>query len=144
MPNSVLVGCSTAGEIFDGRVQDASLSIAIAHFTRVRLRKAVLRIDAQTDSAAVGRALGEALADPALRAVFVLSDGLHVNGSQLTAGLNESLPDDVVITGGLAGDGERFGATWVVGDREPVDRCVTAVGFYGDRVRVGHGCHAGW
>ena len=44
----------------------------------------------------------------------------------------------------MAGDGERFGSTWVLGERAPADRCVTAVGFYGERLRVGHGCHAGW
>jgi hypothetical protein len=58
--------------------------------------------------------------------------------------LREALPEGVVVTGGLAGDGERFGSTWVIGARAPTDRCVTAVGFYGDRLRVGHGCQAGW
>jgi len=144
LPNSILLGCSTAGEIFNAQVQDASLSVAIAHFDGVMLRKVVLPIATHHDSAAVGRELGLALADPSLRAVFVLSDGLNVNGSQLAAGMNETLPDHVIVTGGLAGDGERFGATWVFGDDVPVERCITAVGFYGDRVRIGHGCHAGW
>ena len=46
LPRSVLAGCSTAGEIFDAQVQDASLSVAIAHFAGVALRKVVMRIDA--------------------------------------------------------------------------------------------------
>jgi hypothetical protein len=81
---------------------------------------------------------------PGLRAVFVLSDGLHVNGSRLAAGMNDVLPDSVVVTGGLAGDGERFLSTWVLADCEPADKYVTAVGFYGERLRIGHGCDAGW
>lgn len=143
-PNSILAGCSTAGEIHGEHVKDASLSVAIAAFESVALRKVVSPIDNPIEAYAVGRDLGHALAAPDLRAVFVLSDGLNVNGSRLTAGLGEVLPDDVVVTGGLAGDGERFGSTWVIGDRGPADRCVTAVGFYGERLRVGHGCHAGW
>jgi hypothetical protein len=123
LPNSIVVGCSTAGEIFDARVQDASLSVAIAQFASARLRKLVLPIDAGTDSACAGRELGRALTDPSLRAVLVLCDGLHVNGSRLTAGLNEALPEDVVVTGGLAGDGERFASTWVYGDGATVGRC---------------------
>ncbi|MFO1313308.1 MAG: FIST N-terminal domain-containing protein [Burkholderiales bacterium] len=144
LPNSVLMGCSTAGEIHGDHVKDASLSVAIASFEGVSLRKVVSPIDNPIEAYAVGRDLGRALSSPGLRAVFVLSDGLNVNGSRLTTGLTEVLPRDVVVTGGLAGDGERFGSTWVVGDRAPRDRCVAAVGFYGERLRVGHGCHAGW
>ena len=144
LPRAVLAGCSTAGEILGDRVQDASLTVAIARFDAVALRAASLPVGPGADACAVGRALGRALAGPDLRAVFVLSDGLHVNGSRLAAGLNEAVPDGVVVTGGLAGDGERFGATWVLADRAPAERCVTAVGFYGERLRVGHGCDTGW
>jgi hypothetical protein len=144
LPSSVRVGCSTAGEIFDAEVRDASVSLAIASFEGVALRKATLPIGDGADSHAVGRDLGAALDAPCLRAVFVLSDGLNVNGSRLAAGLNDALPKHVVVTGGLAADGERFGATWVMGEHAPEQRCVTAVGFYGERMRVGHGCHAGW
>jgi len=144
LPNSVLLGCSTAGEIFNARVQDVSLSVAVARFDEVTLRKASLPIGADTDSFTAGRDLGSALLGPELRAVFVLSDGLHANGSRLADGMNDIFPDSVVVTGGLAGDGERFGSTWVLADREPVDRFVTAVGFYGARLRIGHGCDAGW
>jgi len=144
LPNSVLLGCSTAGEIFDAHVQDVSLSVAIARFDSVTLRKASLPIGADTDLFSAGRELGRALLGPELRAVFVLSDGLHVNGSRLADGMNDILPDSVVVTGGLAGDGERFGSTWVLADREPVVKFVTAVGYYGTRLRIGHGCDAGW
>ena len=144
LPTSVLLGCSTAGEISASRVHDASLTVALARFADVALRKAALPIAEQRDSFATGQALGRALQAPGLRAIFVLSDGLHVNGTQLARGLNDVLAGDVVITGGLAGDGERFDSTWVLADRAPVDHYVTAVGLYGDRLRIGHGCDAGW
>ncbi len=144
LPSSVLMGCSTAGEIHGERVQDASLAVAIASFAGATLRKVTSPIDNPIEAYAVGRDLGRALAAPGLRAVFVLCDGLNVNGSRLAAGLAEVLPADVIVTGGLAADGERFGSTWVIGEHAPAARCVSAVGFYGDRLRVGHGCHAGW
>ena len=144
LPRAVLAGCSTAGEIFADHVQDGSLAVAIARFDAVTLRATSLAVDAGTNAFAAGRALGEALRGPELRAVFVLSDGLHVNGSRLAAGLNDTVPDGTVVTGGLAGDGERFGCTWVLAGGVPVERHVTAVGFYGERLRVGHGCDTGW
>jgi hypothetical protein len=74
----------------------------------------------------------------------VLSDGLSVNGSELVRGVNELLPANAKLTGGLAGDGARFSRTWILDNGSPTDRTVSAVGFYGDHVRVGHGSRGGW
>ena len=74
----------------------------------------------------------------------MLSDGLHVNGSELVKGLNDTLEGTVVITGGLAGDGTHFKRTWVLKDRTLQSGYVTAVGLYGDHVRIGHGSKGGW
>jgi len=80
----------------------------------------------------------------ALRSVFVLSDGLNVNGSELVKGLNSRLPGNVVVTGGLAGDGDRFRRTWVIQDGKPATNVVTALGLFGDRLAVSHGSKGGW
>jgi hypothetical protein len=50
----------------------------------------------------------------------------------------------VVITGGLAGDGPRFGTTYVGLNDAPAPGRVAAVGFYGDAIAVGHGSAGGW
>jgi hypothetical protein len=50
----------------------------------------------------------------------------------------------VVVSGGLAGDGERFKRTWVVKDGLPLGGYVTAVGLYGTAVRLTHGSKGGW
>jgi hypothetical protein len=67
-----------------------------------------------------------------------------VNGSQLVRGLNDALPAGVVVTGGLAADGDRFTRTWVLHEGAPASGVVSAVGFYGEHVRFGHGCRGGW
>ena len=54
LPNSILAGCSTAGEIHGEQVQDASLSVAIASFAHVTLRKVVLPIRDPIEAFAVG------------------------------------------------------------------------------------------
>lgn len=136
-------GCSTSGEILGSRVFDDSLVVAIAEFDRTTLRGVVAPITASTSFEA-GAGLAQQLADPDLRAVFVLSDGLEVNGSALVRGLISVLPPEVTVTGGLAGDGDRFERTWVIVDDKPVSGYATAVGIYGDAVRVGHGSKGGW
>jgi hypothetical protein len=143
-PNSVLIGCSTSGEIAGVQVHDASITVAVARFEHTRLRSALTAVSGADDSFDAGARLASQLAAPDLRAVFVLSDGLCVNGTPLVDGLTRHLPKGVSITGGLAGDGSRFGRTWVLAGAEPLSNRISAVGFYGERLRVGHGCDGGW
>ncbi|MFO1219279.1 MAG: FIST N-terminal domain-containing protein [Burkholderiaceae bacterium] len=143
-PRAVKLGCSTAGEIFGTQVHDASLSVAVARFDHTRLRHASAAVPSPKASHLAGAALARQLAGDDLRAVFVLSDGLRVNGTALVAGIGSVLPPTVPVTGGLAGDGSRFARTWVLDGDAPHGGRVCAVGLYGERVRVGHGCDHGW
>lgn len=142
-PRSKILACSTAGEIHGTRVHDHSITAAVARFQRTTLRSASAPIGSSTSFDA-GQKLGRELAGPGLRGVLVLSDGLGVNGSCLARGLNSVLDEPVVVTGGLAGDGDRFLRTWVLVNGVPVTGHATAVGFYGDDVHIGHGSKGGW
>ena len=143
-PRAHWIGCSTSGEIHGTVLSDDSLTVAVARFDVSDLASRSVSIEGAAQSFQAGRELGEALARPDLRALFVLSDGLNVNGSELVRGLNSAVAESVVVTGGLAGDGERFQRTWVLDSTGPKDHEVSAVGLYGERIRVGHGSKGGW
>lgn len=143
-PSAALIGCSTAGEILDDAIVDDTVSGAIVGFSSTRLAATSAAVDRPDASFPAGRSIAEALAAPDLRSVLVLSDGLGVNGSELVRGINSTLPPETVVTGGLAADGDRFQKTWVIREGRPVSGHVTAVGLYGDSVRVGHGSKGGW
>lgn len=138
-----VIGCSSAGEILGERMCDATVTVAAMRFSHTRLQRVSAPIW-QSNSFPTGQAIARQLLGPELRAVFLLAEGLDVNGSELVRGLNSVLPPHVVVTGGLAGDGSRFGRTWILEDNEPVRSRVCAVGFHGDRIRVGHGSSGGW
>jgi hypothetical protein len=118
--------------------------VAIARFEHTRLRLVHTTVEPGTDSFDAGAALAARLADRELRAVFVLSDGLAVNGSRLAEGLGRHLGAQVVVTGALAGDGTDFVRTWVLDRAEPGACRIGALGLYGERLRIGHGCDGGW
>ncbi len=143
-PRSHVMGCSTAGEIHGCEISDDSLVVAAVRFEKTPIRTAEAAVQSPNDSFAAGHAIAAQLKQPSLRGVLVLSDGLNVNGSELVKGLNDTLGETVVVTGGLAGDGTRFKRTWVLKDRSPQSGYVTAVGFYGDHIRLGHGSKGGW
>jgi hypothetical protein len=143
-PRATIAGCSTAGEIFDASLSDGSLSLGVLRFDHTRIRLAQAPVGSAEGSFDAGRSLARELWSEDLRAVLVLSDGLSVNGSELTRGLSDVLPAGVQVFGGLAGDGPRFGSTWILKDGVPASGWACAVGLRGDRVRVRHASASGW
>jgi hypothetical protein len=143
-PKSHLLGCSTSGEIHGTKLSDDTIAVAVVRFAHTRLRRADASVRGQDDSFRAGEAIARELVAPDLRGVFLLSDGLSVNGSELVRGLNSVLPEAVVVTGGLAGDGPRFQRTWTLTAEGPRSGVVSAVAMYGDRVHIGHGSRGGW
>lgn len=141
-PAARILGCSTAGEICDTRVADETFVATAVHFEHARVEGALVPIG--SDSGVAGRQLAAALPTEGLRHAFVLADGLAVNGTEFAHGLRAGLPAHVAVTGGLAGDGNRFQRTTVVMDGECGPGTAAILGFYGERLAVGHGSMGGW
>lgn len=143
-PNSKIIGCSTSGEIFNDELYEESLSVAVIKFENTQIKLTTANIPQANDSFDGAATLANELKNDDLKAIFVLSDGLNVNGSALAKGFNSVLSKDIVITGGLAGDGTAFSKTWILVNNEPKERCITAVGFYGDNVQFKSSSFGGW
>ena len=143
-PDALVIGCSTAGEILDTFVYDNSLSVALVQFEHTTFKLSQTSVTNIGSSFDAGSKLARDLAGDDLRGIFVLSDGLSVNGSELIDGLNTHISPGIPVTGGLAGDGADFESTWVLINGELCSGLVLAVGFYGTRIRIGHGSKGGW
>ncbi len=141
---TAILGCSTSGEIVGDTVVDNSVIATAVTFDQTRLRTASAKIAEAKSSHEVGQELARQLNDPSLRHVFVLSDGLNVNGSDLARGLASGVSEGVSITGGLSGDGTDFAETWVIDTAAAGAQRIAAIGLYGDRLRVGYGSMGGW
>jgi hypothetical protein len=142
-PAAQLFGCSTAGEIAGTKVLDDSVVASAIAFDRARFELHVQEIDGAGGENA-GAALAAKIPTEALRHVFVLSDGLAINGSDLCRGLAEAMPPGLHVTGGLAGDGARFEKTYVLAGETLRRGAVAAIGLYGEGLRVGFGSRGGW
>lgn len=139
-----LLGCSTAGEILDTSVNINTMSLTAIKFEHAQVQLESLCFEEGADSFQLGQSLAQALPKEGLKLVFVLSDGMHVNGTQLVAGLCDSLPEGTPITGGLAGDGKRFEETQICVNENFGDKRIGVIGFYGDSLSVGYGSLGGW
>jgi len=143
-PTSNIIGCSSAGEIFGSNVHDNSVSVAVIKFDKTEVKITSVKNDDNKKSFAAGEYIAKELNAPNLKYVLVLSDGLSVNGSQLCNGLNHGLAENVIISGGMAGDGRNFKSTWIIDHGKISPNCVLAVGFYGEHIRIGYGARGGW
>jgi hypothetical protein len=142
-PKAHVVGCTTGGQIRNDDVDDDIAAVAL-RFEQTRLRLAYEAVPKADRSRQCGAAIGEALKASDLAGIFILSDGLNVNGSELVAGIADVVGPKIPLTGGLAGDSALFEETLVGADCVPEHGRVAAIGFYGSAIRIGHGSAGGW
>jgi hypothetical protein len=143
-PNAQIVSCSTSGEIMDDGVFDDSVSVIALHFDHTQIRCAKMSVNKGANSFETGKALMKELDADDLVTIFVISEGSFSNGSELVNGLNVNNHKKIPITGGMAGDADRFQKTQVGLNAIAEEGNVVAVGFYGTRLQIGHSSFGGW
>lgn len=143
-PNAQVVTCSTSGEILDTTIYDQTFAITAIDFEKTDVVAKQINIRDFGSSEEAGEVLAKQFALSNLQHLFVLSDGQLVNGSALVRGLTNVLHSDVAITGGLAGDGDRFTETLVGLNQQIEPGAVVGIGFYGSALRTGFGSLGGW
>ncbi len=143
-PAAQIVGCSTSGEICQEEVLNNRIVCTAVWFEKTKVLIAKEHIRSMDDSYAIGEQLALQLAGKDLVHMMVLSEGLNINGSELTKGLNKYLHDKVPVTGGLAGDEADFTETVIVHNQAGEKNLVLAIGFYGEHLHVGYGSKGGW
>ena len=143
-PIANVIGCTTSGEILDEEIHDDSLCLTALELKHASIKVAQQNLMNDLPFEETVKNLAKDLPTEGLRYVLVLSDGQEVNGTQLVQNLAEELPESVVITGGLAGDGTNFSETvvWCNGQASPGK--IVVCGFYGEQLEVSHGSMGGW
>ena len=121
-PTAKLLGCSSGGQIEGDDVREDGATALALRFRETSVKLARVAIDDASQSEARGAEIAMALQAPDLAAVFVICDGLKVNGSRLALGMSRVSGPTVSLSGGLAGDGSAFQETWVgAGERHEAD-----------------------
>jgi hypothetical protein len=143
-PNAHIVTCSTAGQIAQTGLPDNSTVSTAIQFEKTTIQAVSVNTLSGQSSQDCGKQLMNLLVRDKLRGVLVLSEGSHVNGSDLLQGIASVVPASIPVFGGLAGDQDQFIRTLVGLDASPTAGQIVAVGFYGDHIQVCHGTSAGW
>jgi hypothetical protein len=143
-PVAHLMGCSTAGEILETQVSEDRVTTTAIFFDATTIELASVKINYIEESYKAGVHLAGLLNKEGLKHVFVLSEGLNINASELVKSLKENLPSHISITGGVAGDGTLFEKTMVISNDYAKENIVSAIGLYGEHIEIGYGSIGGW
>ncbi len=140
--NIVLV--STSGEIHGNEMFDNSASATAIYFENTPIRISTKENTAGKDAEQIGMEITRELLQDDLKHVLIFSEGGHMNGDHLIAGISKHLPKHIAVTGGLAGDSARFAKTQVGLNNSLSESMVVAIGIYGDAIEVRYGSNDGW
>ena len=139
------IGCSTAGEISGNRVFENGITLVAVRFSSsAQVKIYHTRLQDMGSSFKTGQSLAGDIDNEGLRGVYLLAPGVDVNGSALLEGLTSKLPENVGISGGLAGDYGAFEQTYVLHPEGVDSRSVAAIAFYGDSLSFDYSAHGGW
>ena len=143
-PNAEIVGCSTAGEICQEEVFNTHIVCTAVYFEKssVIVKKEI--IHSMDESFLIGEKLADQFDREGLVHVMILSEGLNINGSELTKGINSRFNHVVPVTGGLAGDQALFKETVIVHNQPGVPNIVVGIGFYSEYLKTSYGSMGGW
>jgi hypothetical protein len=142
--NSIIMGCSSSGEILGSKMHEHSFCITSVKFEKTKIKKECFHLKDASESSLAGETIAKQLSGEGLKHVLILSEGINVNGSRLLEGFNKAIDKTVHVSGGLAGDNAQFNITYVADlENNFVGNCVSAVGFYGD-ITTETSSYGGW
>ncbi len=143
-PEAEIIGCSTSGDISQEEILNTNIVCTAVWFEKTKVAIVSEPISTMEESYHIGEKLADKLEKTELTHILVLSEGLNINGSELTKGLNNRLQNLIPVTGGLAGDDANFQETVIVHNKAGVKNLLLAIGFYGKHIKVGYGSIGGW
>ena len=143
-PNSNIAICSTSGEIYQNQVLSGAITATAIEFEKTHVEMQQFEVNSIEESETTGKKIARYFNKEKLRALFVLSDGQIVNGGDLVSGINSVFAGSIPVTGGLAGDEDRFEKTLVGLNQLPTEGKIVIMALYGNHIRIGHGSKGGW
>ncbi len=110
LPDAVIIGTTTDGEIMNGKVSSGKVVLSFTQFEETTLKAAA--IEHEVNGFFSGKYLAKELISEESKLLIAFVDGLHTNGEEFLNGIS-SVNDDVLIAGGHAGDNNKMIETLV-------------------------------
>ncbi|MEA3354053.1 MAG: FIST N-terminal domain-containing protein [Campylobacterota bacterium] len=130
VPNAVIIGSTTDGEILNDKVSTTKTVISVTKFEHVKC-KCDYVTDTNLNSKQLGNKLSNKISQEGTKLIISFADGLNVDGEQFLLGLKEG-NDNIILSGGLSGDNSSFVETFVFTKDKIITSGAVAVSLSGE------------
>lgn len=141
IPNVTIIGASTSGEILDGKMKDNSVSISLTTFFSTSL---ISSLFTGKDSFEMGKKVASSIIKDDTKAIIMFADGIQCNGELILKGFDTVTKSHIVISGGMAGDDNKFEKTFVLHNDEILEESVVAVSLNNPNLQVFNSYNLSW
>ncbi len=143
-PDIDITTISTGGSITNESTMVDSPYAVLMHLEKSVCKSKLFSFSDYTSEQDMGQDILKQSLQPDLKHILIFTVGNEYNIGNLLQGLNEDLPEGVSISGGIAGDGNRFEEA-IVGFNDTVDyNTLVAISFYGEDFHVNTTFRGGW
>ncbi len=133
LPSATVIGTTTDGEIIDGRILTKDIVISISSFEHTSLLSTMQTVN--EDSFQTGVLIGKKIIKDDTKAIILFVSATDIDGEDILRGIN-SINSDVVISGGLCGDGGKFDGGFVFDSKTVSKDAIVAVSLSGKKLRA--------
>ncbi len=133
LPDAIIIGCTTDGEIMDGKVSSGKVVLSFTQFENTILKAA--SVEHQKNGYYSGQYLAEKLIDGDTKLLIAFVDGILTNGEEFLNGIS-FVNNKIIVAGGHAGDNHQFIETFVFTKDHILTRAAVAVSLSSKHLHV--------
>ena len=110
LPNSVIIGSTTDGEIMNGKVSSGKVVLSFTQFEHTSLE--TVAVEHKVDGFYSGQTIAKELTHDDSKLLILFVTGIDTNGEEFLRGIT-SINNNIIVAGGHAGDNSNFIETLV-------------------------------
>ncbi len=136
LPKASIIGATTCGEISNSGSLTNSTILSFSTFKNTKIHTEI--IEHTTSSFHTGQSITKRLPynqNEDLKLIISFTDGLNTNGEEYLNGIS-SINENIIVSGGLAGDNEKFLETFVFTQDGITNNGAVAAAFYNKDLKV--------
>ena len=143
-PTAQIILCSSSGQISNNSIIEKEIVATAISFDKTSIKTTQINSIANANIDDLGKKIKNDLISNDLKSILILSEGSHINGTELINELIKQTGATVPIFGGLAGDEYSFEKTIVGLNADATPGKIVAVGFYGNHIHFSYSSEGGW
>ena len=130
LPNAVIIGSTTDGEILDTVVSTTQTVVSVSKFYKTKINASYIKYNNEPIYEQ-SRKLAQSICDESSKLIISFADGLNTDGEQYLKGIS-SLCSKLYVAGGLSGDNATFKQSFVFINGKVIDKGAVAVSLSGE------------